>query len=221
MKKIIFILVTLSASLNSLAIELYTEFPTTINPNERYVFYSHGLIVEGDNPRPEHPEYGIYEFAEIKSALFEGGGFNLIAHHRLVNTDIDSYAETLEGWVQRLLDAGVQPSRVTLIGFSRGSHLTAFASNKLNETGINTALLASCMEGDIPFGPQLNLGDHLLSIYETSDTMGTCATLESHSSNLSSFKEIAISTGLTHGAFFQPLPEWVEPLKEWLRETNR
>jgi hypothetical protein len=26
------------------------------------VIYSHGLIVEGDDPRPVHPEYGVYDF---------------------------------------------------------------------------------------------------------------------------------------------------------------
>jgi hypothetical protein len=221
MEKFIFLLLALSISLESGAVELYTNFPSTINPSERYVFYSHGLIVEGDDPRPVSPDYGIYEFVKIKEALFAEGDFNLIAHHRPAKTDIDSYVEKLESWVHQLLDAGVESSRITLVGFSRGGHLTAFASGKLNETGINTALLATCMEGDIPFGPQLNIGGHLLSIWESSDVMGTCSTLESHSSKLTSFNEFSISTGLTHGAFFQPLPEWLTPLKEWLRETNR
>ena len=35
-----------------------------------------------------------------------------------------------------------------------------------------------------------------------------------------SFKEIAISTGKKHGAFFQPLPEWIAPLRAWIEETN-
>jgi len=213
-------LVVLSASLNSVAVELYTEFPTKINPSGRYVIYSHGLIVEGDNPRPVHPKFGAYEFVKIKEALFNDGGFNLIAHHRPENTNIDTYVEILESWVHRLVDAGVKPSKITLVGFSRGSHLTAFASNKLSEVGINTVLLASCMAGDIPTQPPLILGGNLLSIYETSDVMGTCEKLASHS-KLTSFKEISISTGLNHGAFFLPLSEWVEPLKGWIRETNR
>ena len=219
MKKYILMMITFLAPLNGVAVELYTEFPTKINPNERYVFYSHGLIVEGDNPRPEHPKFGTYEFNKIKEALFNESDFNLIAHHRPANTDIDTYVETLVIWIRRLVDAGVKPSKITLVGFSRGSHLTVFASNKLNEVGINTALLASCMEGDIPAKPSLNLSGNLLSIYETSDVMGSCEKLASHS-ELTSFREISISTGLTHGAFFLPLPEWIVPLKEWINEKT-
>lgn len=219
MKKLIAMMITLSTSLSTMAIELYTEFPEKINPNERYVIYSHGLIVEGNNPRPEHPEFGIYEFEKIKKALFNESDFNLIAHHRPENTHIEQYVETLVSWVDRLIRAGVKPSRITLVGFSRGSHLTAFASDRLAEVGINTALLASCMKGDIPTQPPLTMGGNLLSIYETTDVMGTCRKLAARS-KLASFQEILISTGLTHGAFFQPLPEWVEPLKGWIRDTN-
>ena len=76
------ILVTLVISLFSTVVvaeTLYEEFPSQINPGERYVFYSHGLIVEGDNETPIHPEYGKYAFPAIKRALFEIGGFNLMA----------------------------------------------------------------------------------------------------------------------------------------------
>lgn len=220
MKKYIPMMIALSTSLNSVAVELYSEFPTKINPNERYVIYSHGLIVEGDNPRPEHQKFGTYEFVKIKEALFYEGDFNLIAHHRPANTNIDAYVETLESWVHRLVGAGVKPSKITLVGFSRGSHLTAFASDKLSGLDINTALLAACMGGDISTQPPLSLSGHLLSVYETSDVMGTCKKLATHSKP-ASFREISISTGLTHGAFFLPLPEWTGPLKEWIRETNR
>jgi len=110
------------------AVEIYHHFPEAIHPDERYVVYSHGLIAEGDDPKPISPKYGQYDFPGIK-----------------------------------------QPSRITLIGFSRGGQLTAVISSRLSK----------------------------------------------------SFKEVAISTGRKHGAFFQPLPEWVQPLKAWIAETNR
>jgi len=219
-KKYIVMVIALSASLSIAEIELYTEFPSEIIPGERYVIYSHGLIVEGENSRPEHPKFGTYEFVKIKEAIFYRGGFNLIAHHRPENTNIAEYVKKLESWVHRLVDSGVKPSKITLVGFSRGSHLTAFASDKLSALGINTALLASCMDGDIPTKPPLSLSGNLLSVYETSDVMGTCEKL-ANQSTLKSFREISISTGLTHGAFFLPLPEWIVPLKEWIHETNR
>jgi acetyl esterase/lipase len=205
------------------AVEIYDKFPDQIHAGERYVIYSHGLIVEGTDPRPVSPKFGQYDFPGIKQALFSGGGFNLIAYQRPKNTDFAAYVETLKSWVHRLVKAGVAPGRITLVGFSRGGQLTAFASSDLASVGINTALLAICQNGDFdrdPPGPHLILGGNLLSIYETSDQLGSCRKLAARS-HLASFKEVAISTGKGHGAFFQPLKDWLQPLKAWIEETNR
>ena len=201
------------------AVEIYDRFPDSINASERYVIYSHGFIVEGDDPKPVSPKYGQYDFPAIKQALFSGGGFNLIAYQRPKSTD-DSYADTLQLWVRRLLDAGVRPSRITLVGFSRGAQLTALASNGLASVGINTALLAICENGEVSQAPGLILGGNLLSIYEKSDELGSCGALAARS-HLKSFKEVSISTGKKHGAFFQPLPAWIAPLQAWIAKTNR
>lgn len=213
-------LLTALIPLTSSAVEIYDDFPREVHANERYVIYSHNLIVEGDNPAPIHPEFGVADFPAIKRSLFEDGRFNLIAHHRPKNTEIGPYVEKLESWVQRLLTAGVKPSRITLIGFSRGSQLTAYASGRLQSAGINTAILAACTDGDIAHDPPLIIGGNLLSIYETTDVVGSCAKLAARS-HPASFKEIAISTGKKHGAFFVPRPEWMQPLKAWIKETNR
>src|SRR5580698_1387287 len=201
------------------AVEIYDRFPDSIQANERYVIYSHGLIVEGDDPKPISPQYGQYDFPAIKQALFDAGGFNLIAFQRPKSSD-DAYADTLKSWVRRLLDAGVKPGRITLVGFSRGAQLTALASNDFASEGINTALLAICEDGDVSHATGLVLGGNLLSIYETSDQLGSCRKLSARS-HLKAFKEIAISTGKKHGAFFQPLPQWMGPLKTWIAKTNR
>ena len=205
----------------SQAHQIYDSFPDAIEPEARYVIYSHGLIVDGDDPRPVSPSFGVYEFPEIKQALFAGGGFNLIADHRPADTDFVSYVDTLESWVRALVDAGVAPSHITLVGFSRGGQLTAFASSRLRDVGINTALLAACVEGDVHGEPRPILGGHVLSIYETSDVAGPCSELAARSADLVSFEEVAISTGRSHGAFFKPLNEWLRPLRHWIGETNR
>jgi hypothetical protein len=204
---------------SSRAVEIYDNFPDKIHAGERYVIYSHGMIVEGDDPKPISPKYGQYDFPAIKQSLFSGGRFNLIAHQRPKSSD-DAYAGTLKSWVRRLLDAGVKPSRITLVGFSRGAQLTALASSDLASEGINTAILAICEDGDVSQTPGLVLGGNLLSIYETSDELGPCQKLAARS-HLKSFKEVAISTGMKHGAFFQPLPQWIRPLRAWIAQTNR
>jgi hypothetical protein len=117
----------------------------------------------------------------------------------------------------------VTPSHITLVGFSRGGQLTARASSKLRDVGINTAILAICVNGDYggsAANPPLVLGGNVLSIYETSDEVGSCDKL-GHRGALASFEEVAISTGQRHGAFFEPRAEWMKPLKDWIARTNR
>jgi hypothetical protein len=219
MYRMLLLALSVLVSIGAKAVEVYDRMPDSIHASERYVIYSHGLIVEGDDPKPISPKYGQYDFPAIKQALFDGGSFNLIAYQRPKSTD-DSYADTLQSWVRRLLDAGVHRSRITLVGFSRGAGLTAIASNGLASAGINTALLAICEEGEVSHAPGLILGGNLLSIYESSDELGSCGKLAARS-HLKSFKEISISTGKKHGAFFQPLPDWIRPLNVWIAETNR
>lgn len=64
------------------AVQLYEQFPSVIHANERYVIFSHGLIAEGEDPKPVSPKFGVYDFPAIKHALFRDGGFNLIAVQR-------------------------------------------------------------------------------------------------------------------------------------------
>jgi hypothetical protein len=219
-RRLEFIAVCLVIPFSCRAVEIYDSFPEAIHAQERYVIYSHGQIVEGTDPKPVSPKYGQYDFPGIKQALFRDGGFNLIAYQRPKNADFDAYVETLKSWVKRLLKDGVKPSRISLIGFSRGGQTTSYASSDLAADKINTALLAICSDGDFKRDPPLILGGNLFSIYETSDEMGSCAKLAARS-HLLSFKEVAISTGKSHGAFFQPLPEWMQPLKAWIAKTNR
>ena len=208
------------AWLGAASVAIYDRLPDRIDADARYVVYSHGLIVEGDDETPVSPEFGRYDFPAIRRALFDGGGFNLIAPHRPKDADYGQYVDTLVSWMRQLLKAGVRPGRITLVGFSRGGQMTASASGRLASEQINTALIAICSNGDFVRDPPLTLGGRLLSLYETSDSVGSCAGLAARS-HLASFKEIAISTGRSHGAFFQPLPVWMGPLREWIASTNR
>ena len=202
-------------------VQVYEQFPSRIHADQRYVIFLHGLIAEGTDPRPVHPENGVYDFPAIKQALFNDGGFNLIAQQRPKDADIGTFAAMLERWVRQLLAAGVPASRITIVGFSRGSYITAVAADRLRETGIHTALLGSCSNGDVTTsGAPLVLGGDLLNIYETTDSVRECGVLAKRS-HLTSFKEVAITTGMKHGAFFQPRPDWIDPLKAWIRQTNR
>jgi len=204
----------------SVAGEIYTEFPVQIHPDEKYVFYSHGLIVEGENSRPVHPKFGTYEFSLIKSMLVKDSGFNLIAHHRPQNTEINAYSKKLESWVKKLVKAGVKPNNITLVGFSRGGQITAYASSALKELKINTILLATCWPGSVQSDSTVTFAGHFLSVYETTDKALSCKKISVRSRELDSFQEIAITTGKEHGAFFKPMRKWITPVREWIKSKS-
>jgi len=133
-----------------------------------------------------------------------------------MNTNPKTFAIELANDVNRLINKGVNPENVSLVGFSRGGEITIMASNHLKSQKVKIALLASCpsfMKNNNNFEVY---GD-VYSIYETSDMVGSCQFLNDQSKAITSFSEISISTGKEHGAFYRPMPEWVKHLKTWLK----
>jgi hypothetical protein len=198
---------------------IHADFPMRIHKDARYLIYSHGRIVEGDNPRPVSPDHGLYDFPAIREALARPGDVEVIAPHRASGLAAEESAQRIQEGVRRLVAAGVKPSRITLVGFSRGGFVTALASSRLADLGINTAIMAICVQG-FPSTQPMTLAGNVLSIYETSDDVGSCVGLRDRSPE-ARFEEVAISTGLRHGAFYRPIPAWLGPLQAWMARTNR
>ncbi|MEW6997383.1 alpha/beta hydrolase [Colwelliaceae bacterium BS250] len=200
--------------------EIYEHFPEQINANEKYVFYSHGYIVEGINPTPKNDRWGTYQFPAIKESLSDRE-YNLIAYHRPKGTDPFKHAETLANDVRTLLKNGVDGNHITIIGFSRGAFITSITSHYLAKTPIKTVLLAGCGRIVTAKYSDIKANGALLSVYETSDGASTCKKLQQRSVNLESFDEIVISTGKEHGAFYRPMDEWVVPVKHWIKANSK
>ncbi|GLX85356.1 hypothetical protein tloyanaT_16080 [Thalassotalea loyana] len=198
--------------------KVFDTFPEKIMPDDAYVFYSHGYIVEGDNPTPEHPEWGVYDFPQVKAKLSDPS-YNLIAYHRPKNTEPFSFAKQLADDVRKLLAAGVKPQNITLIGFSRGGALSILTNHELQLPDIKTIILAGCA-GLVASHKAVKVTGNVYSIYETSDQVGSCQFLIDRSDKVNTFNEIAISTGKSHGAFYLPREEWLTPAKQWIKHEN-
>jgi len=197
--------------------KVYDQFPDKVDPSGKYVFYSHGKIVEGKNTNPVSPRWGEYKFPKVKEAL-SSNNYTLIAYHRPQNTNPKKFALKLSMDVKKLISLGVKPRNISLVGFSRGGEITILTSRNLQNPDINIILLASCanfMNNNKLF----KVYGNIYSIYETSDMVGSCQFLINQSSNVGSFNEISISTGKEHGAFFTPISEWVIPVKKWLGDN--
>ncbi|MEW6982519.1 alpha/beta hydrolase [Colwelliaceae bacterium 6471] len=199
---------------------IYDKFPEQINTNEKYVFYSHGFIVEGINPTPKNERWGVYEFPAIKQSLSDTE-YNLIAYHRPKGTDPFLHAKSLANDVRALLNNGVAANHITIIGFSRGAFITSLTSHYLEETPVNTVLLAGCGRIVSNKYADIKINGNFLSVYETTDGASTCKKLANRSPNALSFQEISISTGKEHGAFYRPISEWVVPVKQWVKEKSK
>lgn len=218
MKKLSFAILAIGfASMAAQAATVYTAFPDNVNPKQKYVFYTHGKVLEGNTDRPSNPnkpQWGVYDFPAVKEKLSDDG-YNLIAYHRAKDTQPDQYADKLKHDVNTLIAKGVPAKNITLVGFSRGGEITILAASKLQNKALNVAILAGCTHS-IQDDAHNRLYGNVLSIYEASDEVGSCQTIVNHSPGIAHFKEIKISTGQQHGAFFRPNPEWVVPLKQWI-----
>lgn len=214
------LLLTLSVlTVSSYAGEVYETLPDTPHSNVHYVFYSHGFIVEGTNPTPVNPRWGKYDFPAVKQALSDSE-YHLIATHRPAQTNPFEYAKGLAKQAQTLIDAGVDAHNISFVGFSRGGFITAITSSLIKNQNVNYVILAACTSG-LAKHPDITLHGKVFSIYETSDTVGSCHDVVKRGENtVSSYSEIAISTGKEHGAFYRPLDEWVTPVKAWLKRKR-
>ncbi len=192
--------------------------PESVSTSDKFVFYAHGYIVEGKDPKPINTKngWGVYDFPAIKQALSDKS-YTLIAHHREKNTDPFAYAYELNKQVRSLVEKGVSARNITLIGFSRGSFISAIASDKLSDLEINTVILAGCGGLTASKHTDIKVFGHVLSVYEQSDEAQSCAALHKRSTQTRSFNEIVINTGLEHGAFYKPMNEWVTPVKAWVK----
>ncbi|MBK8003977.1 MAG: hypothetical protein IPK12_08530 [Gemmatimonadetes bacterium] len=140
----------------------------------RYVFYLHGRIVEEGGRRPVSPAYGTYEYDAILDSL-RTAGFTVLSDQRPPGLPLDYFVNEVTGQVDSLLRRGVRAERITVIGFSRGAAIALVASSRLGNPRLNFVFMAGC--GPWAFDqPDLHVTGRLLSLYETSDTLGTsCA----------------------------------------------
>lgn len=199
------------------AANVWRDVPATPDPHQTYLIYLHGRIVEGSDPRPIDQRFGRYDYPAILQALTARGDV-VISAQRKAATDVNEYAGFVVAQVERLIHAGVPAQQIVVIGFSKGGAIALHVSSFLRRPQVRFALLAACWPR--PDEPQLRLTGQVLAIREASDTLAgeSCRPLAEHDERPQSFEELQIATGYSHGAFYQPRKEWVEPLLDWIHK---
>jgi hypothetical protein len=193
---------------------IFAEVPDDIDPSARYLFYLHGRIIEEKGVRPTHPRFGIYEYQEILGT-FADLGFVVISEVRLSGADVPTWAERVARQVKRLIDGGVPPGHVTVVGFSKGGVIAIFASSALADDRLNFVFMGACGPW-IKGQPDLVPHGRILAVRESSDNLvGSCSKLFDRSDADGDRREVVTNLGGGHGAFYRPRPEWVGEIVEW------
>ncbi|MCA6079101.1 hypothetical protein [Fulvivirga sedimenti] len=180
-----------------------------------YLIYLHGAIVQQQGPEAVSEQFGPYLYQTILDSL-TNKGFQVISEVRPKDAEIGSYAVKVQRQVRELIEKGAKPSEITILGASMGAYIALEASLLLDNPEIRYVTLGLCGESGINYflKSKNKFKGKFLSIYELSDSRGSCAPL--FENNLgASFSEVAINTGLDHGFLFRPLDEWVEPIITW------
>ena len=180
------------------------------------VYYLHGKIVEDLGPRGISPRYGAYDYPGIIDA-FRSAGVEVVSEVRPKGTDVSTYADGVAAKIRKQVASGVNPSRITVVGASKGSVIASLVSTRLQLPGVRYVLLANCNQW-LAREMKPRLTGEILSIYEASDEIGgTCKPIVDQSPAVRKFEEIRLETGLGHGMLYRPLREWIEPAVAWAK----
>jgi hypothetical protein len=212
--KVIFAFLCLILSIGSLrAQQILSDLPKQVDKNKYYLFYLHGRIIEVKGMRPTDEKYGVYEYQQILDTL-ASKGFIEISEVRK-DTSRVKYAQKVVIQIKDLLQAGIPPSQITVVGASKGAVITMMISTQLKNNQVNFVPMAGCNEM-IYQRFTFNLYGNVLSIYDSSDIIaGSCKQFFTHPQGLKRHKEIELQLGIGHGLLYKPYKEWVDLVVQW------
>ena len=195
---------------------IFQHVPENPDSTKRYLFYLHGLIVEEAGIRPKSEEHGYYEY-ELILRTFAQEGFIVISEVRDKGTQVLPYAEKIALQIKKLLDGGIPPESITVVGASKGGIIAAYVSSMLRNKAINFLFLAGLFEKCL-VDENLKLHGNVLSIHDRSDKLPMTPTLYfQRSEGLGRFEDIVLSLDVGHGLIYQPYREWVDPFLTWTK----
>ena len=189
-------------------------FPEELIKGEKYLIYLHGKIIEDMGTRPTHPKFGVYEYDDIL-ASFAARGYTTISEVRKQNTDPQQYADHVSNQIRRYRAQG--EAELNIVGFSKGAIITLLVSSQLDYADVKYAILAGCWASITQ--QSMRLSGRVLSLYDVSDSVGSCLSLADKSGKIVNFQEETFDTGESHGLFFKPNPVWQEVLFDWLKAS--
>lgn len=194
-----------------------SNIPKNVGKSGKYLFYQHGGVVTvlGDNAINQSvPEWGPYEYSRILDSLRKRG-FQVISEIRKEGVDDSVYVNKIVKQVDSLLRAGARNKNIVIVGASAGWNITLHVAAKLKNKSMKYVMIGGCWPETYKDYNELPLTGKFLSIIETTDPHGTCNRIFEGRSNLSSYIEIKLNTGLSHGFIYKGYKEWIDPIVVW------
>lgn len=190
---------------------LWRDIALKIDTNAKYLFYLHGRIIEEEGINAVSQRFGAYEYQQILQT-FVDKGFVVISEPRPKGTDVQQYAAKVVGQINSLVQAGVPPRKITVVGASKGGSIAVATSGQLKNRDINFALVAACGNS--------NMYGNVLSVWDYLDDTGAamCGKYFAQAAGLNRHKEVELRVGLGHGILYRPLKDWVDLVIEWANQ---
>lgn len=192
-----------------------------INSN-RYLFYQHGGVVTvlGDNAINQSvPEWGPYEFSNILDSLRKRD-FIVISEIRREGVSDSLYAYKIVRKIDSLLIGGVKTEQILVVGASAGWHITLLVASTLKSKNMHYVLMGGCWPETHETYSEFKLTGHFLSMIEESDPHGACNQIFDNKSSVSSFQEVKLNTGLSHGFIYKGYESWIDPIITWYEKST-
>jgi hypothetical protein len=199
-----------------------TTVPKDINKAGKYLFYLHGGVVTvlGNNAINQSvPEWGPYEYLNILDSLRKRG-FNVISENRKEGVDDTAYAEIIAKQIHLLLKADVRQENILLVGASAGANIVLHVANKMKRDKMKFVIMGGCWPDTYKDYLDLELYGRFLSLIETSDPHGTCNSIFEGRKHISSYQEVKLNTGLSHGFLYKGHKEWIDPMVNWFEKVK-
>jgi len=196
--------------------------PKKLTPSDYYLFYLHGGVVTvlGNNAINQSvPEWGPYEYLNILDSL-RMRGFNIISENRKEGVDDSVYVNKIARQIDTLFSANVDPKNIIIVGASAGSAITVHLSAALKNNKLKYVVMGGCWPDTYKEYLGIELYGHFLSIIESTDPHGTCSKIFEERKKITSFQEVKLNMGLSHGFIYKGHKEWINPIVKWFHETK-
>lgn len=209
-------------------IPVNTGADSPMRAGQKYLFYLHGTYVEESGPYTVSRVYSTrYEVDNIVRA-FSRKGFFVVSDFRPRNTQAGVYADRLASEVAALIETGVPPADITVVGHSKGGLIAMMAAARLELTDLNFVLMAACSRAlrrggytEFVSREAQKMAGRILFLNERRNTeAGSCREALMRAKRTVSEERI-LDTGKGDGLFYKPDPAWIEPAALWAMVCGR